>query len=184
MRIRSIALTVALLLTFIILVPAARAADAKALFLQIPSGIIKNVDRAASIKKTGSGLLHLQFPNDFTGEFKVLSDKKDEIIVGLTVYSCEESDIEIWSLKKSAWMNITDSALPKLGEKDVIGMLTVSPATVESLQEKATISYFFTFISGSSDLQLIVRRQKSCDIAGSVYAYKFNGKKFIKERKK
>lgn len=60
-------------------------------------------------------------------------------------------------------------------------MLRVSPATVEKLSDGATISYFFSFVSNTSDLKLIVRKQKSCEIAGTVYDYKFNGKKFIKK---
>lgn len=158
-----------------------KAENIKELFLQMPSEILKNVNRAEAITESGSDILKLKFPKDFSGEFKILSIKKDETIVGFSVYSCDESDLEIWSIKKGAWKKITDSAMPKLGEKDVVEMLKVSPATVEKLSDGATISHFFSFVSSSSDLELIVRKQKSCEIAGTVYDYKFNGKTFVRK---
>lgn len=161
---------------------AVRATDVKDLFLKLPSTIVKDVDKSSSIVETDAekSLLKLKFPKDFSGEFKVLSEKKDETIVGLSVYSCDESEFEIWSFKKGNWQEITDSAAPKLGKKDVIEMLKVSPATVSKLSEAVSIPFFYTFDSANS-LQLIVRKQSACDIAGTVYKYKFNGKKFIKE---
>lgn len=158
------------------------AADVKELFLNLPAIILKEVNKNKSIVETNTekSLLKLKFPKGFSGEFKVLSEKKDETTVGLSVYSCDESQLEIWSLKKGNWKEITDSAVPKLGEKDVVEMLKVSPATIEKLSEAVSIPYFFTFDS-TNDLQLIVRKQTACEIAGKVYKYKFNGKKFIKE---
>lgn len=169
---------IAVLLAFVSTVKAENITE---LFLQMPSEILKNVNRAEAITISESDILKLKFPKDFLGEFKILDVKRDETIVGFSVYSCDESDLEIWSVKKGAWKKINDAAMPKLGEKDVAAMLEVSPATVKKLSEGATISYFFSFVSNAPDLQLIVRKQKSCEIAGTVYDYKFNGKKFVRK---
>lgn len=179
MKIKFILLNAAILLTFF---SAVNAANVKDLFLQMPSGIVKDVDRNQAIVETNAenSLLKLKFPKDFSGEFKVLSEKKDETIIGFSVYSCDESELEIWSVKKGIWKNITDSAAPKLGAKDVTEMLKVSPATVEKLDSEVSVSYFFTFASAENQMKLVIRKQAVCDIAGTVYEYKFSGKKFIK----
>lgn len=178
MNIRFFLLNTVILLTFFSTV---RAMDIKDLFFQMPSEMLKSVNRSESITENDSKILKLKFPQNFSGEFKILSEKKDETILGFSVYSCDESDLEIWSLKKGVWNEITDSVIPKLGKKDVIEMLKVSPATVEKLNESISIPYFFSFGLTDSDLKLIVRKQKSCEIAGTVYDYKFSGKKFIRK---
>lgn len=179
MKINILLLNAAILLTFF---SAVRAADIKDLFLQMPSETVKDVDRKKAIVETiqGNSLLKLKFPKDFSGEFKILSEKKDETIVGLSVYSCDESELEIWSVKKGIWKDITDSAAPKLGAKDVTEMLKVSPATIEKLDKDVSLSYFFTFSATENQMKLVIRKQAVCDIAGTVYEYKFNGGKFIK----
>lgn len=163
---------------------AVRAAEIKDLFLKMPSGIVKDVDRNKAIAGSSAenSLLKLKFPKDFSGEFKILAEKKDETVVGFSVYSCDESELEIWSVKKGFWKNITDSAAPKLGAKDVAEMLKVSPATVEKLENDVSLSYFFTFASAENQMKLVIRKQAVCDIAGTVYEYKFNGGKFVKNQ--
>lgn len=179
MKFRFILLNAAILLTFF---SAVRAADIKDLFLKMPSQIVKDVDRNRVIAESSAenSLLKLKFPKDFSGEFKILSEKKDETVIGFSVYSCEESELEIWSVKKGVWKNITDSAAPKLGAKDVTEMLKVSPATVEKLDKDVSLSYFFTFAEAENQMRLVIRKQAVCDIAGTVYEYKFSGRKFVR----
>jgi hypothetical protein len=70
--------------------------------------------------------------------------------------------------------------LKPLGKDDVIAILKASPATIESLDQTIDISYFHKFSADSSDLELIARRQGSCEVAGRVHLYKFNGKRYTK----
>lgn len=163
---------------------AIRAADIRELFLQMPDETLKNVNRADFIVENESrnDFLKLKFPENFSGEFKILADKKQEIIAGFSIYSCDESDVKIWSVKNGIWKEITASSIPKLGEKDVIEMLKVSPATISKLDEKAEIPYFYTFSPTDLSMKFVVRKQENCEIAGTVYDYKFNGKKFTKNK--
>lgn len=159
------------------------ATDVKQLFLQMPSETLKSVNRLEIISEDDSqnGYLKLKLSNEFSGEFKVLAEKKDETTVGFTIYSCAESDVKIWSVKKGIWKEITSSAVPKLGAKDVVEMLKTSPATVEKLNTETSIPYFYNFYKQTSGMKLVMRKQTGCEVAGIVYDYEFNGKKFNKK---
>lgn len=148
--------------------------------MQIPSPRLENVARADAIRETANGFLKFGLAPDFTGEFKILKEKKDVVIVGLSLYSCAESTLEIWSVKNGRWQEITASAAPQLGAKDVVEMLKVSPATVEKLGTEVAIPYFFTFAADENSLRLVVRKQSSCEIAGPVHDYRFEEKKFVR----
>lgn len=163
---------------------AIRAADIRELFLKMPDKTLENINRAESIIENESrkDFLKLKFPDGFAGEFKILADKNREIIAGFSIYSCAQSDIKIWSVKRGIWKEITASSVPKLGEKDVVEMLKISPATISNLNEEAAIPYFYTFSPTDLSIKFVVRKQENCEIAGTVYDYKFNGKKFTKNK--
>lgn len=177
MKKRSLSLSIGVLLIFCTI---ARAEDAQSLFLQMPSAKLKNVDRAGiiTVNDASNNYLKLKISESFSGEFKILSKKKDEIIAGFSIYSCDESALEIWSVKKGIWKEVSAAAVPKLGAKDVTKMLKISPATIEKLDAETSIPYFYEFSAGNAEMKLVMRKQQSCDVAGTVYVYKFNGKKF------
>ena len=135
---------------------------------------------SARIVAEDDSLLTLKAAGNADGEFKVVARAKNETIVGLTVNDCNASVIKFWSVKGGKWNEVTTRVLKPLGKDDVIAILRASPATIESLDQTIDISYFYKFAAGSPDLELIARKQGSCDVAGRVHLYKFNGKRYEK----
>lgn len=150
------------------------------LFINVPKDdvTVAKENRKELIAESRGNFLKLKLNDETTGEFKILSKKKDEFLVGVIWKDCDQSNINFWQIKKGVWKEVTKNTIGSLGEKDVLNILAASPATVVSLSQKIEISYFYTFETASSDLQLIARKQGNCEIAGKVYDYKFNGKRF------
>lgn len=73
----------------------------------------------------------------------------------------------------------TNSVIRPLGKYDVTAILKVSPAQISNVNQTLDIAYFYKLNVDSSNIPLITRKQDSCEIAGKVYSYKFNGKKFV-----
>lgn len=136
---------------------------------------------SARIVAETDSLLTLKAAGKADGEFKVVAKTNKEAIVGLTVNDCDASGIKFWSVKGGKWNEVTTRVLKPLGKDDVIAILRASPATIESLDQTIDISYFYKFAAGSPDLELIARKQGSCDVAGRVHLYKFNGKLYAKK---
>ncbi len=150
------------------------------LFVNVPKDdvTVAKGNRKDLIAESKGNFLKLKLNDETTGEFKILSKKKDEFLVGVIWKDCGQSNITFWQIRKGIWKDVTQNMIDSLGEKDVLNILAASPATVEDLSQKVEISYFYTFENASSDLQLIARKQGNCEIAGKVYDYKFNGKRF------
>lgn len=149
------------------------------LFTLVPDTVVKTTgaERSKLITYFADDFLSLEHGESSTGEFKIISQSKVVSLVGLIWKNCDQSDITLWQFKKGLWKDVTKKMLTSLGKNDVINILSVSPATVNDLSQKIDISYFYTFAAGG-DLQLMARKQDSCEVAGKVYDYKFNGKKF------
>lgn len=148
------------------------------LFLQIPNDILPK-NRTKSVIETNGNLLKFRLSEARQGEFKVISQKKDEIILGISINNCDASSLQFWTVKKGVWKDATDSIIQPLGKNDVTAILKVSPAKVSNPTQTLDIGYFYKFNAESTNLQLIARKQNSCEIAGKVYDYKFDGKKFV-----
>lgn len=151
------------------------------LFVKAPDTVVNvsGEERRQLIETSTPTHLTLKLNEQTSGEFKIVSQKKDEFIVGLIWKNCDQSDITFWQIKKGVWKDTTKAMLAPLGKKDVINILAASPATIEKLSDKVEISFFYTFAANDLGLQLIARKQGTCEVAGKVYDYRFNGKKFI-----
>lgn len=170
-----------LLCTILLVFAAAgvNAADAAALFRELPTPLFKDIDRAAAMagNAASADVLKLKLPDNFSGEFRVISETAKETVIGLSVYSCDESQFEVWSKRGGVWKDVSKSAGPKLGKSDVTAMLAVSPVTVEKLGTNVSVSYFFSFAEANG-LKLFVRRQSTCEIAGAAREYRFDGRRY------
>ncbi|HMT07296.1 MAG TPA: hypothetical protein PKA82_04775 [Pyrinomonadaceae bacterium] len=158
--------------------------NARDLYMSLPEPMIKmtSEQRTASITEDKGSLLELSLAGGSKGELKLVSSAKGETIVGLTVSSCDASELKFYSLKASKWSDVTARVIKPLGKSDVIEILKASPAEISSLSEKIEIAYFYTFAADTTKLELIARKQGSCDIAGRVYGYSFNGKRYDKDK--
>ncbi len=161
----------------LIFAAAGHSQTAREIYSTAPSSITGS---SARIVGETDSLLTLKAAGKADGEFKVVAKTNKEAIVGLAVNDCDASGIKFWSVKGGKWNEITARVLKPLGKDDVIAILKASPATIESLDQTIDISYFHKFSADSSDLELIARRQGSCEVAGRVHLYKFNGKRYTK----
>lgn len=152
----------------------------KDLFLQIPNGVLEvSIEtRPKIITETTNDLLKFRLSEARKGELKALSQKKDEILVGMTVSDCEGNTLQFLKVKNGVWKDVTKDVIKPLGKDDVFNILAVSPVTITKIEQQPEIAIFYEFSANSTNLKLIARKQDSCDIAGTVYDYKFNGKKF------
>jgi hypothetical protein len=151
------------------------------LFLQFPNEIIEvlTVNRPKIIIETTGDLLKFRLSEARQGEFKIVAQKKNEIIIGMSVSNCEESSLRFWKVKNGVWKETTNSIIKPLGKKDITQILKVSPANITNSNQTLGITTYYKFNPDSSNIQLIARKQNSCEIAGKIYEYKFNGKTFV-----
>lgn len=161
----------------LIFAAAAYSQTAREIFSTAPASITGS---SAGIVAETDSLLTLKAADGADGEFKVVARTKSETIVGLTVNNCDSSGIKFWSVKGGRWNEVTARVLKPLGKDDVIAILRASPATIESLDQTVDIAYFYKFDAGSPNVELIARRQGSCEVAGRVHIYTFNGKRYTK----
>lgn len=154
--------------------------DVNELFLQIPNDalVIPKENRPKLVIETKNDLLKFRLSEARKGEFKVISENKDEILVGMTISNCDGNSLQFWKVKKGVWKDVTKSVIKPIGKDDIANILRVSPVSVDKANQDAGIAMLYEFSADSDDLRLIARKQDSCDIAGTVYNYKFNGKKF------
>jgi hypothetical protein len=153
--------------------------NAKDIFASLPADV---APPKSSIVEENSSLMTMSFGDNKTGQMKVISDSPDNVIVGITSSSCDASEITFLQLKGGKWSDITSRVLKPIGKKDVVEILKASPATISSMSEKIEIAYFFKFAADTTKLELIARKQGSCDVAGRVYSYSFNGKRYEKDK--
>jgi hypothetical protein len=151
------------------------------LFLQIPNDVLPE-NRAKLITETKGDLLKFRLSESRRGELKIFMQKKNEILLGMATGDCDSSEIRFWSIKKGVWKTVTNDVIKPLGKDDVVAILKASPATVSDPNQSLDIAYFYNFHSDSTDLELFARKQNSCEVAGKVYDYKFNGKKFVNKK--
>jgi hypothetical protein len=148
------------------------------LFLQIPNDVLPE-SREKLITETKGDLLKFRLSEARRGELKIFSQKKDEILLGMAISDCDSSDLIFWNIKKGVWKIATNDVIKPLGKNDVLAILKASPATVSNPNQSLDIAYFYNFHSDSTNIKLFARKQDSCEVAGKVYDYKFNGKKFV-----
>lgn len=168
-----------LLLTLLLFPTIAFSQSVNELFLQIPNDVLPEGDRAKLITETKGDLLKFRLSEAQRGELKIFSQKKDEILLGMAISDCDSSNLQFWTIKKGVWKVVTNDVIKPLGKNDVVAILKASPATVSNPNQSLDIAFFYNFHSDSTDLELIARKQDSCEVAGKVYDYKFNGKKFV-----
>ena len=154
--------------------------DVNALFLQIPSDalVIPKENRPQLVISTKNDLLKFRLSEARKGEFKIISENKGETLVGMTISNCDGNSLQFWKVKKGVWKDVTKAVIKPIGDNDIANILRVSPATVSKANQELGIAMLYEFSADSTDLQLIARKQDSCEVAGTVYNYKFNGKKF------
>jgi hypothetical protein len=169
-----------LLLAFLIFPTIAFSQDVKELFLQIKNDVLpeSTETRSKLITETKGNLLKFRLSEARRGELKIFVQKKDEMLVGMAIADCNSSNLIFWQVKKGVWKMVTNEVVKPLGKNDVVAILKVSPATVSNPNQSLDIAYFYNFHSDSTNIELMARKQDSCDVAGKVYDYKFNGKKF------
>jgi hypothetical protein len=176
----------ALIFALLLTAPAAVFSQtAEELFEQVPEDAVtvEREKRRNLIAESKGDFLKLQLNEETTGEFKVVSQKKDEFLVGVVWKDCEHSKLAFWQVKKGVWKDVTDKVIEPIGKKDVIAVLRASPLEIEDPGREISVSFFYTFENDSGRLQLIARKQDSCEISGTVYRYTFNGRKFIKNKR-
>lgn len=169
-----------LLFTLLLFPTFAFSQSVKDLFLQIPHDVldVPTENRPKLITETGDSLLTFRLSETSRGELKIVAQKKGEILLGISVSDCESSSLQFWNVKNSVWKEITKDVIQSLGAKDVVAILKASPAAINNPNQSLEIAYFYQFAADSNALQLIARKQDSCEIAGKIYGYKFNGKKY------
>lgn len=151
------------------------------LFLQIPKDVLPE-NRAKLITEIKGDLLKFRLSEARRGELKIFMQKTNEILLGMAISDCDSSEIRFWSIKKGAWKTVTNDVIKPLGKDDVVAILKASPATISNPNRSLDITYFYNFHSDSSNLELMARKQNSCEVAGKIYDYKFNGKKFVVQK--
>ncbi len=150
------------------------------LFMKIPFDVLpaSPESRTKMIIETKSDLLKFRMSEARRGEVKIFAQKNGETLIGMAVDDCESSDLKFWKFKNGKWKLVTKDVVKPITAKDIPAILAVSPTTVTSLNQTLGIAYFYNFHSDSTDIELFARKPDSCDVAGKVYDYKFNGKKF------
>lgn len=153
---------------------------AKELFLQIPEEKIltSKENREKLILENKGDFLKFRLSEARRGEVKIVNQKKDEILLGMTFSNCEGNVLQFWRIKKGVWKDATKEVVKPLGKEDIAAILRASPVAISKLDQELGIAMFYEFSESSNNLRLIVRKQDSCEVAGTVYEYKFNGKKF------
>lgn len=169
-----------LLFTFLLFPAIAFSQSVKDLFLQIPIENLKVSieNRQKLISESSQDFIKFKLSETQYGEMKILSQKKDELMVGLTTNDCNGNELIIWNIKKGIWKDFTKNVIKPIGKDDIINILRVSPVSVSKLDQEIGIVLLYQFSKDSTTLRLIARKQDSCMIAGTVYTYKFNGRKF------
>lgn len=158
---------------------ASRAQTARELYSAAPASVVGS---SAEIVEETSSMIKLKMSGKSSGEFKLVAQSKGEIIVGLTQSDCDASGVRFWSVKGGKWSDVTARVLKSLGKADVAAIIRASPATLESLNQTVEIATFYKFATDSTDLELFARKQGSCEAAGRVYNYRFNGKRYEKTK--
>jgi hypothetical protein len=173
-----------LLLTFLLFPTIAFSQNVSELFLQIKIDVLPESaeSRKKLIIETKMDLLKFRLSEARRGELKIFAQKKDEMLIGMAIADCDSSDLTFWKVKNSVWKIVTNEVIKPLGKDDVLAILKASPATVSSPNQSLDIAYFYNFHSDSTNIELMARKQDSCDVAGKVYDYKFNGKKFVVQK--
>jgi hypothetical protein len=154
--------------------------DVKNVFLTIPINYLEvsAENRSKIITETKNDLLKFRLSEAKYGEVKIISQKKDEILVGMTTNNCDGNTLQFLKVKNGNWKDVTKDIIKPLGKDDLINILRVSPVSISKLDQELGIAMFYEFSEDLNALKLIARKQDSCDVAGTVYNYKFNGKKF------
>lgn len=162
---------------------AANAQTARELYLSAPTSVLNKTaeQRTSSIASETATHLKLTLTAESNGEFKLVYQAKGESIVGLTTSNCDASDLRFWSVRGDKWSDATKRVIKPLGKSDVVEILKASPAEISSLEQKIEIAYFYKFAADTNSLELIARKQGSCDIAGTVYNYAFDGKRYTRK---
>jgi hypothetical protein len=170
-----------LLFTLLLFPITAFSQSVKDLFLQIPNNVLDVTveNRQKLITETVGDFLKFRLSEAQRGEMKIISRKKDEVLVGMTTNNCDGNDLHIWNVKKDVWKDVTKNVIKPIGKEDVVNILRVSPVSISKLDQELGIAMFYAFSTDSTDLRLIARKQDGCDVAGTVYTYIFNGKKFV-----
>ena len=169
-----------LLFTFLLFPSITFSQSVNYLFLQIPNEILEvsAENRPKLIIETKGDFLKFRLSEARKGELKIVSQKKDEVLVGMTVSDCEGNTLQFFKVKNGSWKDVTKDVIKPLGKNDLVNILKASPVTVTNPNQELGIAMFYEFATDSTNLKLIARKQDSCDVAGTVYNYKFNGKKF------
>lgn len=169
-----------LLLAFLLFPSLAFSQDVKNVFLMIPADYLQvSVDnRPKLIIETSNDLLKFRLSEAQKGELKIISQKKDEILAGMTISDCDGNSLQFLRVKNGVWKDVTNEVIKPLGKDDLVNILKASPVTLTSPNQELGIAMFYEFAADSTNLRLIARKQNSCEVSGTVYNYKFNGKKF------
>ncbi len=169
-----------LLFTLLLFPTIAFSQSVSELFLQIPTDIfeVSKENRQKLVIETSGNLLRFRLSEGRQGELKVISQKKDEILVGITTNNCDGNTLQFFKVKKGVWKDVTKDVIKPIGKDDVVNILRVSPVSVSKLDQELGIAMFYEFSADATNVKLIARKQNVCEVAGTVYNYKFNGKKF------
>ncbi len=154
--------------------------DVKSLYLTIPIDVLQTSveNRAKLITETEGNLLKFRLSDARKGELKIINQKKNEVLVGMTISDCDGNNLQFFKVKNNSWKDVTKDVIKPIGKDDVVAILKVSPVSVSKINQELGIAMYYEFSTDSTNLRLIARKQDSCDIAGIVYNYNFNGKKF------
>ncbi|HQX56886.1 MAG TPA: hypothetical protein PLP07_13235 [Pyrinomonadaceae bacterium] len=149
------------------------------LYLAAPADAISvpAVQRAANSSSEGD-LLRFRVNDTTSGEMKLISRSGSKMLVGISTYDCDASDLQFWAVKGGKWIKTTPAVIKPLGKKDIVAILSTSPATVSELGKEIGIPFYYTFEIATDHLKLIARKQTGCDVAGTVYNYSFDGKRY------
>jgi hypothetical protein len=170
-----------LLLTLLLFPTIAFSQTVKELYFKIPIDvlILSPENREKMIIETKGDLLKFRMSEARRGEVKIFSQKNGETLIGMAVDDCDSSDLQFWKVKNGKWKLVTNDVIKPITATDIPAILKVSPTTVENVNQNIGIAYFYNFHSDSNNIEMIARKADSCDVAGKVYDYKFNGKKFV-----
>ncbi|NJM54254.1 MAG: hypothetical protein HC846_13265 [Blastocatellia bacterium] len=161
-----------ILITLLLIPTFAFSQTVNELFLQIPKDVLPE-NRTKLITETKGDLLKFRLSEARRGELKIFMQKKDEMLLGMAISDCDSSEIKFWIIKKGVWKVVTNNVIKALGKDDVIAILKASPATITNPNQSLDIAYFYNFFTDSTNIELIARKQDSCEVAGKVYDYKF-----------
>ena len=169
-----------LLITLLLFPSIAFSQTVSELFMKIPFDVLPAgpESREKMITETKGDLLKFRLSGARRGEVKIFAQKDGESLFGMAVDDCNSSDVQFWKFKNGKSKLVTNEVIKPITAKDIPAILKVSPTTISSLNQTLGIVYFYNFHSDSTDIELIARKPDSCDVAGKVYDYKFNGKKF------